>query len=174
MMFKQKKNVFVIVAVIFVCDFFRVTNALLKGATLIDDVRARYIELETESWNVVENGADRNTMLTHIFRNHRLFIDEFITQVLQTDDFLVANQFSEWMTLEAEVLWPTEKLFEQFRSLLNKSNEFFDELTNRDFADTVLNDKLSVKESLDKIENTMIRQTLYYRIGGVCIRTLLN
>lgn len=174
MMFKSKTILFLIIAVIFVCDFVRVTNALEKGATLIDDVRARYIQLETESWNVVENGADRKTVLTHIFRNHRLFIDEFLNQSLEPDNFLVANQFSEWMSLEAEVLWPTEKLFEQFRSLLNKSDDFFDELTNKDFADTILNDKISVEESLDKIENIMLRQTLYYRAGGVCIRTLLN
>lgn len=170
MMFKQKTIIYLFVAVIFICDSVRVTNALLKGATAIDDVRARYMALEADSWNVVENGADRKAVLTHVFNNHHQFVEEFLKKDFKQDDFLVANQFSEWLLLEAEVLWPTEKLFEQFRSLLNNSDEFFDELVNKDFADTVLNDKVSVQEGLDKIENTMTKQALYYRVGAVCIK----
>lgn len=166
-MCKQKYLLFLFVAVIFVCDFVPVTNALLKGATFIDDTRARYIELEKESWNIVENGVDQNAILKQIFTNHNLFIDNFLTNSLQENQFLVLESLYEWKTLEATALWPTDRLFDQFKSLLNKSDEFFDKLANEDFADTVLNDRTSVKESLEQIENIMIKQSVYYKAGSV-------
>lgn len=153
-------------AVIFVfgiCLMPSNVNGLLNGATKMDVLRAYYLMIEQNMWRLIETENDKNHAVQQIFEGHRVFVDENITKIYTENDFDILNTVYEWKLLETNII-AVNKLFEAFRFLLQQSHEHFDELAATDFADTVFkDDHFPVNETLNMIENIMVKQGMYYK-----------
>lgn len=152
-----------VIVICAVCLMPSHVNGLLNGATKMDELRAYYLMIEQNMWRLIETENDRNHGLQQIFEGHRIFVDDNITKVYTENDFKILNTVYEWKLLETDII-TVNKLFEAFRFLLQQNHEHFDELAATDFADTVFKDEhWPVNETLNMIENIMVKQGMYYK-----------
>lgn len=129
----------------------------------IDAVRSEYIALEENSWSVIENGIDHAQSLKQIMKNYREFIEDQLTSAQSVNDFITFDKIYEWKLLQQNLI-TLNNLFEAYRLMLSQYVEEFDNLALNDFAETVLFDKdWPVNQTLDQIENIMVKQGLYYK-----------
>lgn len=139
-------------------------NGLLKGATQVDELRAYYLMIEQNMWAIAQSGNDHSHVLDQIFEGHRIFVDDNITLVPNTlHDFKLLETVYEWKLLETDII-TLDNLFEALRLLLRENLQRLDELQATDFADTVFKDThYPVNGTLEKIDNIMIKQGMYYK-----------
>lgn len=157
----------VILAVIFLAIIYSAEAIKQKGASEIDDARSAYIQLENASWAIVENDVDRKHVLKYLFDGHRNFAAQHLKRNFYGSEFIILEKFYEWKLLEKDLM-TLNSLFETFRLLLDQHVDVYDDLVNNDFAETVLTDKhFPINETLDQIENIMVKQSLYYRAAQV-------
>lgn len=129
----------------------------------IDAIRSEYLTLEENSWSVVENGIDHTQALQQIFKNYREFVQDKLKSPQSVNDFLIFERIYEWKELQQNLI-TLNNLFEAYRLMLSQYVDVFDNLALNDFAETVLFDKdWPVNQTLDQIENIMVRQGLYYK-----------
>ncbi len=129
----------------------------------IEAVRRDYLALEENSWSVIENGIDHTQSLKQIMKNYRQFVQDQLTSQQSVNDFIVFDKFYEWKLLQQSLI-TLNNLFEAYRLILSQYVEEFDNLALNDFAETVLFDKdWPVNQTLDQIENIMVKQSLYYK-----------
>lgn len=150
-------------SVILLCGFCATANGLLRGATKIDELRAFYLRIEQNMWEIVEKETDQSHTVKQLFEGHRVFIDENMAKVYSENDFHVLDAVYEWKLLENDLV-ALNNLFEAFRFLLQQNHEHLDQLAARDFTDTVLKDThWPVNETFEKIDNIMVKQGMYYK-----------
>lgn len=129
----------------------------------IDAVRANYAALEENSWSVIENGIDHAQSLKQIMKNYRQFVQDELISQQSVNDFIVFDKIYEWKILQQSLI-TLNNLFEAYRLMLSQNVEDLDNLALNDFAETVLFDKdWPVNQTLDEIENIMVKQGLYYK-----------
>lgn len=129
----------------------------------IDAVRSEYMSLEENSWSIIENGIDHTQSMNQIIKNYQQFIGEQLKSPQSVNDFITLDKIFEWKLLQASLM-TLNTLFEAYRLLLSQSLEKFDSLALNDFAETALFDKdWPVNQTLDEIENIMVKQGLYYK-----------
>lgn len=134
-----------------------------KGSSDIDNIRQLYIQLENQSWSIVNNKTDQNSILRYLFDGHRNFAQQYLKRNFLGSEFIILEPFYEWKLLEKDLM-TINSLFETFRLLLDQHVDDYDRLMNNDFAETVLTDKhFPINDTMDQIENIMIKQSLYYR-----------
>lgn len=139
-------------------------HVCVQGQGIVVDVdRSDYIALEENSWSVIENGVDHTESLKQIMRNYRQFVEDHMTSEQSVNDFIAFDKIYEWKLLQ-QSLMTLNNLFEACRLMLSQYVEEFDNLALNDFAETVLFDKdWPVNQTLDEIENIMVKQGLYYK-----------
>lgn len=139
----------------------------------IDTVRRDYMSLEETSWSTIENGIDHVESLKQIMRNYRQFVEEQLISTQTVNDFLLFDNFYEWKLLQQNLMTLTN-LFDAYRLIMSKfDEEKFDDLAYNDFAESVLFDKnWPVNETLEAIENIMVKQGLYYKASQVSNKPL--
>lgn len=129
----------------------------------VDVVRSDYIALEENSWSIIENGIDHAQSLKQIMKNYREFVEENLNSPQSVNDFISFEKIFEWKVLQQSLI-TLNNLFEAYRLILSQYVEEFDNLALNDFAETVLFDKdWPVNQTLDEIENIMVKQGLYYK-----------
>lgn len=128
-----------------------------------DVARNEYLTMEENSWSVIENGIDHVQSLKQIIKLYRQFIEDKLTSQLSVNDFIMFDKIYEWKVLQQNLI-TLNSLFEAYRLMLSQYVEEFDNLALNDFAETVLFDKdWPVNQTLDQIENIMVKQGLYYK-----------
>lgn len=163
MMGDTQRVILTALTVILACGLWPTSNALLKGVTKLDELRAYYLLIEQNMWRIAQTETDQNHALQQLFEGHRVFIDENLSKIYTESDFKILNMVYEWKLLETDII-TMNKLFEAFRFLLQQNHEHFDELAATDFADTVFKDEhWPVNATLDTIYNIMIQQGMYYK-----------
>lgn len=129
----------------------------------IEAVRSEYMRLEENSWSIVENGIDHTQSMNQIIKNYQQFIEDQLKSPQSVNDFITLDKIFEWKLLQASLM-TLNTLFEAYRLLLSQSLVEFDSLALNDFAETALFDKdWPVNQTLDEIENIMVKQGLYYK-----------
>lgn len=158
-MFNQKFPVILaIIAII-----YSVKAIKQKGSSDTDNIRNLYIQLENKSWSIVNNEIDQKSILRYLFDGHRNFAQQYLKRNFIGSEFIILEPFYEWKLLEKDLM-TINSLFETFRLLLDQHVDVYDDLVNNDFAETVLTDKhFPINDTMDQIENIMIKQSLYYR-----------
>lgn len=138
----------------------------------IDAVRSEYLGLEENSWSIIENGIDHTQSLNQIIRNYQQFIEDKLKSPQSVNDFITLDKIYEWKILQTSLM-TLDTLFEAYRLLLSQSLQKFETLSLNDFAETALLDKdWPVNQTLDEIENIMVKQGLYYKATLVSTATL--
>lgn len=126
----------------------------------IDAVRSEYLALQENSWSVIENGIDHAQSQRQIIKTHGQFVQDHLTSTLSVNDFISFEKIFEWKQLQ-QSLMTLNNLFEAYRLMLSQETN---DLALNDFAETVLYDKdWPVNQTLDEIENIMVKQGLYYK-----------
>lgn len=158
------KQINLFLSIVLVILFENVWALKQKGASSIDFTRHNYLQLENTSWSVVENDINQKNVLNSIFDIHRAFVDKYLRQDFYGNEFIILEPIYEWKVLEKDLL-SLNSLFDTFRQLLGQYvDSNYDERAISDFAETVLTDKhWPVNETLDQIENIMVKQGLYYK-----------
>ena len=163
------------------CTFLMHSNVQsirYEGSTDPDYARSMYIQLERNLW---EKYIDKNTTLTRnerlykIFNQHFMFIQQYVDQNYNDEDFKVLSRYYEWTNLESDVKSIHSLFKDNFVYRLAKDlekNDFrsngFDERANLDLAETVISDPLwPINATLNKIEINIYQQGLYYKAIAV-------
>lgn len=145
-----------------------VVNAHSGEATTIDAVRAAYLQLEAELWDHVENGVDQSSVLNQICAQHRNMFEKNFTLIDQDEnDFFLLEKIFEWNILKQNLM-PIRSLYETFPPILKKNRDKFDRLELTDLAETVVSETDQINNTLEEIENYMIKQGVYYKVMLVC------
>lgn len=133
-------------------------------ASDIDVLRAHFIDLENDLAGTIDNGVDQTSVARHIFHEFRKFVNSNLTQEFIGNNYDFMENVYEWKLLESDLL-VVNNLFSLFRQLLAKDFDAINKLEFTDFAETVLMDqKLAVNSTFEKITNVMINQGLYYKV----------
>lgn len=165
------------------CTFLMHSNVQsirYEGSTDPDYARSLYIQLERNLW---EKYIDKNSSLTRnerlykIFNQHNMFIQQYVDQNYNDEDFKVLSRYYEWNNLESDVKSIHGLFKNNFVDRLTKdleTNDFrsngFDERANLDLAETVVSDPLwPINATLNKIEINIYQQGLYYKAISVLI-----
>lgn len=138
----------------------------IDKSTSIDLSRAKYLDLELNLWNTIEN-VDQLNALKQIFQNHREYSQQYLSKkdiVPEGDEFIVLQRFYEYQLLQDD-LQTIDNLYQVYEQLLEKYTNRFDELAILDFADVILFDeRFPINKTLEQIENIMVKQALYYKV----------
>jgi hypothetical protein len=135
-----------------------------NSAIQVDAIRNEYLTLEENSWSVIENGIDHMQSLKQVMKMYRQFVQDQLMSLQSVTDFVMFDKFYEWKVLQQNLM-TVNNLFDPFKLMLSQHVEEFDNLALNDFAETVLFDKSgSINQTLDQIENNMVKQALYYRL----------
>lgn len=146
------------------CNLFNAINCYLPKASSIDIHRAQYLQLEAELWSIVENGVDQSSVLNQVLRHHKAFIDSNLTSPqYDLNEFFHFGKIYEWNVLVDEFT-PIQGLFESFIPILNKNVQKINSLELNDFAETTLSETDKLNETLENIENLMVKQGTYYKV----------
>lgn len=147
------------------------TSAKQEGSTTIDELRARYLEIERTSWEFVTNDRlDQNKKLQEIFQEHTPFAIINLGVDYQENEFQTLNGLYDWKFLEKDLVTINNLFIEFRRNLERQTNEGFDETSSVDLAETILLDEhYPISETLQQIENIMINQALYYKANLVSL-----
>jgi hypothetical protein len=106
-----------------------------------------------------------------------MFIEQHMSKPFDAEDFRVLSKFYEWNNIEPDVK-SIHALFKdsfQHRMELELENNDvnsggFDERASLDLAETVISDPLwPVNATLDKIDNNIYNQGLYYKAKSVLV-----
>lgn len=155
-------------AVVFVaCVRSNAAIEVANEATPTDVLRASFVHFEQELWSIIENGVDQPSVGRHIMDEYRKFVAANLTQNLIGNNYVFMERVYEWKILEKDIL-SLDNLFNAFRPILNRRFDPEEQRALTDFTETVLSDEqFPVNETLNKIENIMIKQGLYYRVALV-------
>lgn len=146
---------------------------VINEASPTDVLRSSFVHFEQGLWSEFENGIDQLSNQNNpgsveiVLSAFREFVAANLSQNFIGNDFMFMENVYEWKILEKDI-FSLNNIFEVFRPMLEKHSDqiFRRELT--DFTETVLSDPLySVNETLNKIENIMIKQGLYYKVALV-------
>ncbi|XP_055371279.1 uncharacterized protein LOC129605506 isoform X2 [Condylostylus longicornis] len=137
-----------------------------KGASIVDHLRAEYINLDTALWKYLnERQIDKKSQIRKVFDSHRQFIKENLSLIsFKSDKYLLLNRYYEGQELQRDLIH-LDGEFGYFKSLVYKSasnEDLIEERAILDFTEEILND--SVKKMFDNIDNIMNKQKLSYRI----------
>lgn len=155
-----------------------VKSSRYEGSAEIEFVLSSYIQLEKSLW---EKYVDKvsllsiNDRLYKIFNQHYMFIQQHMTRNFDDEDFAVLSRFYEWNVVEPDVKSIHALFKDHFCQRLEKelesndvSDSGFDERACLDLAETVLKDPLwPVNATLEKIQNNIYNQGLYYKAKSV-------
>lgn len=156
-----------------------VQSSRYEGSTESDFARSSYIQMERSLW---EKYVDKVSSLTtserlyKIFNQHHMFIEQYLDAPYAADGFSVLSKFYEWNNIESDVKSIHSLFKDSFRHRLDlelgNNNDIsggkFDERANLDLAETVISDPLwPVNATLDKIQNNIYNQGLYYKAKSV-------
>lgn len=140
---------------------------VFNEATPTDVLRATFVHFEQELWSIIENGVDQPSVGRHILDEYRKFASANLTQNFIGNDYVFMERVYEWKILEKDI-FSLNNIFDVLRPMLEKSFDQIERHELTDFTETVLSDPVfSVNETLNKIDNIMIKQGLYYRVGLV-------
>ena len=149
-----------------------------EGSSECDFVRSSYIQMEQTLWDKYVDkvsAMSKNERLHKIFNQHYMFIDQHMDKPFDTSAFSVLEKFYEWTNIEPDVKSIHSLFKDHFRHRLelelgnnNVNGEGFDERASLDLAETVVSDPLwPVNSTLEKIQNNIYTQGLYYKAKGV-------
>lgn len=155
-------------AVVFVaCSRSYAAIEVADEASPTDMLRASFVHFEQELWSIIENGVDQPSVGRHILDEYRKFVEANLTQNFIGNNYVFMERVYEWKILEKDI-FSLNNIFEVFRPILEKRFDQIERHELTDFTETVLSDPLySVNDTLNKIENLMIKQGLYYRVALV-------
>lgn len=154
----------------------------LKGSTDVDELRHRYLELESRAMTIVsqmdtvenqkeeDRTAMRNVVLRELIEIYSGFAsgDLGADDTYNEDDYAILTRFYEWQLLQSDLI-NVHKLFDAFRQFMRNKNQLPRddpdlELASLDLTDTVLSDPhFPVNGTLDQIDTIMVRQGVYYK-----------
>lgn len=157
-----------------------VKSSRYEGSTDCDFARSSYVQLEKSQW---ERYVDRNSTLTRnerlykVINQHFMFVQQHMQSGYDEVDFNVLQRFYEWNVIEPDVKSIHSLFKEHFETRLEKELETnrlndgaFDERALLDLAETVLDDPLwRVNNTIEKIQNNIYNQGLYYKAKSVGI-----
>uniref|UniRef100_A0A182SFA4 Uncharacterized protein n=1 Tax=Anopheles maculatus TaxID=74869 RepID=A0A182SFA4_9DIPT len=164
----------------------------LQGASPIDALRERYLQLERRAWTIVNQidavdnqleqdaSHQRATIMRELVDIYLRFAETELTPE-DAGDYRLLGRLAEWHLLEQNLL-TVNKLFEVVYAFLREKAPRFAEqadveatdygrsgrddlrLLTIDLAETILFDKRQpIQQQLEEIYNIMVRQALYYR-----------
>lgn len=177
-MITLKCMIYALLCILMYKDNIFVQSIRYEGSTDADYARSTYIQLERNLW---EKYIDKNTSLTlneclyKIFNQHNMFIQQYVDQNYNAEDFSILSRYYEWNNLEQDIKSIHSLFKDNFMYRLTKdleTNDFrtngFDKRANIDLAETVLSDPLwPINATLDKIETNIYQQGLYYKAISV-------
>lgn len=138
--------------------------ALNNEASPTDILRASCIQFEAELWSDIENGVDQPSVGRHILEEFRKFVAANLTENFVGNNYVFMERVYEWKLLEKDLI-SLNNIFDVLRPMLDKQFDRIERHELTDFTETVLSDPVySVNETLNKIQNIMINQGLYYRM----------
>lgn len=156
-----------IAAVVVACAQTSSAIESASEATPTDMLRASFVRFEQELWSTIENGVDQPSVAEHILEEYQKFVTENLTQDFIGNDYMFMERVFEWKVLERDIL-TLNNLFNALRPILRQRFGQIERHVLTDYTETVLSDPInSVNETLNKIENIMIKQGLYYRFALV-------
>lgn len=145
----------------------------VKGSTVIDVERAKYLALQDNLWEFVDKigSKSKHDIEEHLYTTFRELAYSNWTERYSENAFGFLQRFYEWNLVEKDLLG-IESLWNAFKAFL--SNQFttndFNELAGMDFADTVFHDKqLTMNASLDGVYRIMVKQGFYYKAAMVSL-----
>lgn len=155
-----------------------VQSSRYEGSTDCDFVRTSYVQLERSLWEKYVDKVSllsRNERLYKIFNQHHMFIEQHMSKPFESEDFSVLSKFYEWTNIEPDVKSIHSLFKDSFRHRMElelENNDVnaggFDERANLDLAETVITDPLwPVNATLEKIQNNIYNQGLYYKAKSV-------
>lgn len=156
-----------------------------EGSTEGDFVRSSYMQLERSIWDKYVDkvsALSKNERLYKIFNQHFVFVQQHMTKGYDGADFEVLARFYEWNVIEPDVKSIHALFKDNFVHRLETELETndvngagFDERAALDLAETVLTDPLwPVNATLEKIQNNIYNQGLYYKAKSVRCRPQLR
>lgn len=155
-----------------------VQSSRYEGSTDVDFARSSYIQLEKSLWDKYVNKITSLSMtdrLYKIYNQHFVFIEQFMNNNYNDQDFSVLARFYEWNVIEPDVRSVHALFKDSFRERLrieltsnDVNGEGFDERAGLDLAETVLTDPLwPVNATMEKVQNNVYNQGLYYKAKSV-------
>lgn len=150
-----------------------------EGSNECDFVRSSYIQMERNLWekyvDKVSSALPQNDRLKKIFAQHHMFIEQYMDKPYDGEAFNVLKNFYEWTNLESDVKSIHQLFKDHFQRRLElelENNDVndggFDERASLDLAETVVSDPLwPVNATLEKIQNNIYNQGLYYKAKSV-------
>lgn len=149
------------------CNLFNAINCYVPKSSTIEIYRAKYLQMEAELWSIVENGVDQTSVLHQVLRQHKAFIEQNLTTIhVDQNDFYLFETIFEWKLLKDD-FEQILNLFDAFLPILYRNMLQPNNLELNDFAETTMADLNQINNTLDNIENLMIKQGTYYKVSLV-------
>lgn len=153
--------------VLVVCSRSNAAIEVINEASPTDVLRSSFVHFEHALWSEFENGIDQLSSQNNVLSAFREFVTANLSQNFVGNDYAFMENVYEWKILEKDI-FSLNNIFDVFRRMIEKHSDQIDRRELTDFTETVLSDPLySVNETLNKIENIMIKQGLYYKVALV-------
>lgn len=150
------------------CNLFYAINCHSQEAASIVEQRNDYLRMEADLWNSFENGVDQASMLRKILIDHKSFADAFFKDnEYEQMDFSLFTKIYEWDELSNRLV-PLRSLYESFQPIVDKNVVKIDRRELEDLAQTVVDETKLINETMDSIENIMVKQGTYHKVQLVC------
>lgn len=159
---------FVVSVLAIACNLFYAINCHSQEAASIVEQRSDYLRMEADLWNSFENGVDQASMLKKILFDHKSFADAFLNgNEFEQMDFSLFTKIYEWDELSNRLV-PLRSLYNSFQPILDKNVAKIDRIELEDLASTVVDEVKLINETMDSIENIMVKQGTYHKVQLVC------
>lgn len=146
------------------------SNPYLTKKTLapIIALRLEYISLEKSLWQYLGEPKknDEAKQLRKVFETHRNVVNANFSGDFDPTKYSILVNHYEWNGLEADLL-ELDGLFKYFRGFINRYLDgVYDKQAILDLCNDALHENgnsINIPEIVEKMQNIMVRQTLYYR-----------
>lgn len=146
------------------CNLFYAIDCHSPESAPIIEQRYEYLHMEAELWDLVENGVDQTSVLKRILADHKAYCDAILTHnEYEQMDFSLFTKIFEWDELSNR-LFPLRSLYDSFHPLLGKNVAHLNRIEVEDLAQTILEDGQRINETLNIVENILVKQGTYHKI----------
>lgn len=149
-----------------------------KALAPIIALRLEYVSLEKSLWQYLSEPAKNNEakQLRKVFETHRNVVNGNFSRDFDPMRYSILINHYEWTALETDLL-ELDGTFKHFRGLVNRYLDGdYDKQAILDLCNDALHENensINIPDVIEKMHNTMVRQTLYYRAMLVRISTFI-